>query len=108
MRTLGMIGGIAPGSTVDYYRLLIAAYRKQAGDGRYLSILINSIDLTRMLDLVGADRLPELTTYPSTEVERRARRRGRRAAGVEYAPHRIRRAGSGSPHSAAQYRRGGA
>jgi aspartate/glutamate racemase len=24
MRTLGIVGGIAPGSTVDYYRLLIA------------------------------------------------------------------------------------
>ncbi len=26
LKTLGIIGGIAPGSTVDYYRLLIASY----------------------------------------------------------------------------------
>ena len=64
MTTLGIIGGIAPGSTVDYYRLLIAAYREQRQDGSYPSILINSIDLTRLLDLIGADRLEELTEVP--------------------------------------------
>jgi aspartate racemase len=73
MTTLGIIGGIAPGSTVDYYRLLIAAYREQRQDGSYPSILINSIDLTRLLDLIGADRLEELTDWLVREIERLAR-----------------------------------
>ncbi|MGH7629729.1 MAG: aspartate/glutamate racemase family protein [Gemmatimonadales bacterium] len=73
MKTLGIVGGIAPGSTIDYYRLIIASYREQTGDGSYPSILINSIDLARMLNLVGAGRLPELTTYLRAEVERLAR-----------------------------------
>ncbi len=73
MKTLGIVGGIAPGSTVDYYRLLITSYREQKRDGSYPSILINSIDLTRMLDLVGGNRLTELTAYLLSEVERLAR-----------------------------------
>jgi aspartate racemase len=73
MKTLGIIGGIGPGSTIDYYRLLIATYREQRRDGSWPSILINSIDLTRMLSLVGENRLPELTEYLGREVGRLAR-----------------------------------
>jgi aspartate racemase len=73
MKTLGIVGGIAPGSTVDYYRLLIAAYRDQRQDGSYPSILINSIDLKRLLDLVGDNRLAELTDWLVREIERLAR-----------------------------------
>ena len=73
MRTLGIIGGIAPGSTVDYYRLIIAAYREQKQDGSYPSILINSIDVTRLLQLVAANRLEELTDWLLWEVDRLAR-----------------------------------
>ncbi|MCI0455884.1 MAG: amino acid racemase [Gemmataceae bacterium] len=68
-----MIGGIAPGSTVDYYRLLIAEYREHVRDGSYPSVLINSIDLKRMLDLVGENRLADLTAYLVREVHRLAR-----------------------------------
>jgi aspartate racemase len=73
MSTLGIVGGIAPGSTVDYYRLLIKAYREHRQDGSYPSILINSIDLARLLELVGANRLEELTDWLAEEVERLAR-----------------------------------
>ena len=73
MRTLGVIGGIAPGSTIDYYRLLVATYRDRTQDGSYPSILINSIDLTRMLGYIAAGRTDELTEFLRGEVERLAR-----------------------------------
>ena len=73
MKTVGLIGGIGPESTIEYYRLTIARYRERMGDGSYPPILINSIDLTRMLDLVGANRLPELTDYLLGEIEKLAR-----------------------------------
>ncbi len=64
MKTLGIVGGIAPESTVDYYRQIIALYRGQRTDGGgYPHILINSIDLRKMLDLIGAGNLPEVTEY---------------------------------------------
>jgi len=72
-KTLGLIGGIGPASTIDYYRLIVEQYREQKQDGSYPSILINSIDLTRMLELVAGNRLQELTAYLLGEIERLAR-----------------------------------
>lgn len=72
MKTLGMIGGIAPESTIEYYRVIIALYRERKRDGSYPPIIINSIDLKKMLDLMGAQRLAEVTEYLVGEVTKLA------------------------------------
>ena len=79
MKTVGIVGGIAPESTIAYYRLIIAAYREQKPDGSYPSIVINSIDMTKMLDFVAADELDGLAEYLLDEVRRLAR------AGADFA-----------------------
>jgi len=53
MRTLGIIGGLGPESTIEYYRLLIAGYRERILDGSYPPWLINSIDVNKMPALVA-------------------------------------------------------
>jgi aspartate racemase len=53
MKTLGIIGGIAPESTVEYYRRVIEAYRRRVPDGSYPKIILNSVDLKAMLALVS-------------------------------------------------------
>ena len=63
MKRLGIVGGTAPDSTIEYYRLIVAAYRDRTRDGSYPSLLINSIDLKTMLDLIDADRLADLTRF---------------------------------------------
>ena len=73
MKRLGIIGGLGPESTVDYYRLIIAAYREQKPDGSYPPIIINSIDLNKARDLVTANALADLTEYLVAEVQRLAR-----------------------------------
>jgi aspartate racemase len=73
MKIAGMVGGIAPGSTVEYYRQFIALCRERVPDGSYPPVIINSIDLKRMLDLIAAGQLAEVTAYLSGEVERLAR-----------------------------------
>ena len=73
MKTLGIIGGLGPESTVDYYRLIIAAYREQKQDGSYPAIIINSIDLNKARDLVTANALADLTEYLVAEVQRLAK-----------------------------------
>ncbi len=73
MKTLGIVGGIGPESTVDYYRSLIRMWREQTMDGSAPSILVNSIDLKKMLDLIAANKLSEVTAYLSGEIERLAR-----------------------------------
>ena len=73
MKTVGIIGGIAPESTIQYYRLIVAGYREHKRDGNYPSILINSINMKQMLDLIGAKRLPEAVQYLKGEIDRLAR-----------------------------------
>jgi aspartate racemase len=70
---LGIIGGVGPESTIDYYRSIIALYRSQVADGSYPEIIINSIDLKREIEMVERNQLNELTTYLVDEIERLAR-----------------------------------
>jgi aspartate racemase len=61
MRTLGIVGGIAPSSTIEYYREYISAWRTRVTDGCYPQIVINSMNLTPMLELLHANRWAEVT-----------------------------------------------
>ncbi len=72
MKTIGIIGGIGPESTIEYYRQIIALYREQTRDGSYPSVIINNIDMKKMLDLIEAHELDSLTNYLLGEVERLA------------------------------------
>jgi len=63
MKTLGIVGGIGPESTVEYYRLLIAGYRERVSDGSYPPLLIASIDVKKLLALVAQGKLLELVEY---------------------------------------------
>ena len=72
MRTAGIIGGVGPESTVDYYRSIISAYRAQKHDESYPPLIINSIDLKKMLSLVAANELDALAIYLSAEVAKLA------------------------------------
>jgi aspartate racemase len=78
MKTLGLIGGTGPESTIDYYRLLTAQYREKA-DGASPPIVINSINLKQMIDWMGADRLDKVTDYLVAAFETLQR------AGVDFA-----------------------
>jgi aspartate racemase len=77
--TVGIVGGIGPESTIDYYRQIIAAYRKQKPDGSYPSIVINSIDATKMLGMIARNELAGLTESLVCEVQWLA------MAGVDFA-----------------------
>jgi aspartate racemase len=68
MKTLGIIGGIAPESTVEYYRAIVDLHRRRTG--AYPSIIINSIDLTKMIGFVAAKQLDDLTRYLLGEIHK--------------------------------------
>ena len=44
MKLIGVIGGIGPESTIDYYRAMIAAHQERQPDGSYPAIVISSVD----------------------------------------------------------------
>lgn len=87
MKTVGIVGGIAPESTIEYYRLLIASYREQMNDGNYPAIIINSINLTKMIDLILANKLAEVTEYLIEAVEKLARAGADFGAFASNTPH---------------------
>ena len=70
MKTVGIIGGIGPESTVEYYQYIIAGYRERKNDGSYPSIVINSVDLDRLVKWINADEMGPFTNYLVAEVER--------------------------------------
>lgn len=70
MKTLGMIGGLGPESTVDYYRLIVATYREQRPDGSYPVMIINNIDLQKILAFMGARDYEGLTGKIVRELEK--------------------------------------
>jgi len=78
MKTLGLIGGTGPESTIEYYRLLTARYREKA-NGASPPLIINSIDLQRAITWMSAGELGKLTDYLVDEVEKLRR------AGVDFA-----------------------
>jgi aspartate racemase len=69
-KILGMIGGIGPESTIDYYRSLFAQNRAQRPNGSQPLIVINSIDLDRARGFVEAKQLSELVEYLVVEIGR--------------------------------------
>jgi aspartate racemase len=73
MKTVGIIGGIGPESTIEYYRLIIAGYRERQTDGSYPSIIINSINLTILLGMIMANELDKATDHLVNEVQKLAR-----------------------------------
>jgi aspartate racemase len=73
MRTLGIVGGIAPPSTIDYYRQLVSRYRVMSPDGAYPSIVIDSVEANRFFALLEADDRPRMIAFLLSELERLAR-----------------------------------
>jgi aspartate racemase len=67
--TLGIIGGIAPGSTIDYYRLLVERYRERRPDGSYPSIVINSINLTPLLEIIATGDRARIVEHLMPELD---------------------------------------
>src|SRR5437016_12391880 len=63
MKTLGMIGGLGPESTLEYYRSIIALYRERQRDGSYPEFIINSVDLKKGLDFMDANDLTGMADY---------------------------------------------
>lgn len=78
MKTLGILGGIGPESTIDYYRSIIAGYRQQKSDGSYPAIVITSLDVQKLLAWMTDNQLPSVIEYLVAEARRLA------AAGADF------------------------
>jgi aspartate racemase len=73
MKTLGIICGVGPESTIEYYRTIIALYRERQRDGSYPEFIINSVDLKKGLDFMAANKLAGMADYLLEEIGKLAR-----------------------------------
>ena len=73
MKTLGIVGGLGPESTVDYYQRIIALYRERQPDGGYPQFIIISVDLKKGLDFMAANDLAGMAGYLLEEIPKLAR-----------------------------------
>ena len=73
MKTLGIVGGLGPESTLDYYRRTIELYRERQCDGSYPQFIINSVDLKKGLDFMAASDLAGMAAYLLEEIRKLAR-----------------------------------
>ena len=72
MKILGIIGGLGPESTVEYYQNIIALYRERQRDGSYPSFIINSVDLKKGLDFIAVNNLGGMADYMLEEIDKLA------------------------------------
>lgn len=72
MKILGIIGGVGPESTIEYYRTIIALYRERKPDGSYPQLIINSINLKTGMDFMAANNLAGAVAHLLHEIERLA------------------------------------
>src|SRR6266446_7039107 len=63
MKSLGVIGGLGPESTIDYYERIIALYRERTRDGSYPRFIIISVDLKKGLNFMEAGDLAGMADY---------------------------------------------
>lgn len=70
MKLLGIIGGIGPESTVDYYQTIVGLYRARKPDGSYPPLLINSVDMHRLRTAFEAGNLGAIIEYILPELQR--------------------------------------
>jgi aspartate racemase len=63
MKRIGIIGGIGPESTVDYYKLIIGAFHEKLVDSGYPEIIIYSANLVSLMKILEANDWENLTNW---------------------------------------------
>jgi aspartate racemase len=87
MKRIGIIGGLGPESTVEYYKLIIGAFKDQKTSYNYPEIIVYSANLSEFMQLLEGGRWQEMTEWLLGMVRALAR------AGAEFAA-----IGSNTPH----------
>jgi aspartate racemase len=63
MKRIGIIGGIGPDSTLDYYRGIIEVFRKRDAGFNYPDIIVFSANLAELMGFLGGGQWDNLTDW---------------------------------------------
>jgi aspartate racemase len=62
MKKIGIIGGLGPEATVDYYNGIINSFKKKGSDLNYPEILIYSVNMSEFLGLMNSKEYEKVVT----------------------------------------------
>ena len=79
MKRLGIIGGLGPESTIEFYKEVIRAYKERVADGSQPEFLINSVNMKTLVDAVTVGDFGTMANYLVEQIERLAK------AGADFA-----------------------
>jgi aspartate racemase len=79
MKRIGIIGGLGPEATIEYYKIINDEYRRRSPGDDYPKIIINSVNLTELLAMAEAGEWPRITDLLADAVSVLAR------AGADFA-----------------------
>ena len=79
MKKIGIIGGLGPEATIDYYKEIINAFKNENGDLNYPEIIIYSVNMSEFLSLMKDKKYDQVTTFLLEKIE------GLKRAGAEFA-----------------------
>lgn len=79
MKKIGLVGGLGPASTVDYYFKLIEKYRCEFGIDEYPQIIIDSVNMHDVINSISNNKLDDTAKILSESIS------NLKAAGAEVA-----------------------
>ncbi len=89
MKRIGLVGGIGPASTLDYYMGIINGYRQKTSSSHYPEIIIYSIDMFEMLSSVEEELWDKVAVQLSGAVNNLASAGADFAAIASNTPHLV-------------------
>jgi len=87
VKKVGIVGGIGPVSTLDYYSGIINGCRAKANDDNYPEIVIDSINMTEMLSYVSNEDWDSLVNMLLNAIKNLANAGANFAAIASNTPH---------------------
>jgi aspartate racemase len=79
MKKIGIIGGLGPEATIDYYKEIINAFKNENGDLNYPEIIIYSVNMSEFLSLMKEKKYDRVIALLLEKIE------GLKRAGAEFA-----------------------
>ncbi|MDR0232521.1 MAG: amino acid racemase [Dysgonamonadaceae bacterium] len=70
MNKIGIIGGLGPESTLEYYKRIIYGYRNITGDENYPQLYVNSVNMTEILSYLTNNDYEKLADVLTNEINK--------------------------------------
>ncbi len=68
MKKFGLIGGVGPESTVEYYRLILNRFQEKWNTKDYPEIVINNINMTEMVRYISHGQFDQLVDFLAARI----------------------------------------